>query len=165
MLIGQMLTETRRRTPDKVALWFGERSWTYAELDDATDRIAAALSAAGVRAGDRVAVFLPNCPELVLGYFACFKLGAVVVPLNYRYRQDEARYALEHSGAASLIVHRSLSGEVTGLPLAGMGISRCYLAGGEATPPFRAFDSLLSAGGDAPAPTFDEHQVAAILYT
>jgi acyl-CoA synthetase (AMP-forming)/AMP-acid ligase II len=165
MLIGRTLTETRRRTPGKVALWFGERGWTYAELDDATDRIAAALSAAGVRAGERVALFLPNCPELVLGYFACFKLGAVTVPLNYRYRQAEARYALEHSGATSLIVHQSLAGEVTGLPLAGMGVSRCYLAGGEAVPPFRAFDSLLTAGGDVPAAAFGEDQAAAILYT
>jgi acyl-CoA synthetase (AMP-forming)/AMP-acid ligase II len=165
MLIGHVLTETRRRTPDKVALWFGERSWSYAELDDATGRVAAALSAAGVRAGDRVALFLPNCTELVLGYFACFKLGAVAVPLNYRYREAEARYALEHSGATTLIAHQSLAGEVTGLPLAGMGISRRYLAGGEAAPPFCAFDLLLAAGGDAPAPTFDEHQAAAILYT
>jgi acyl-CoA synthetase (AMP-forming)/AMP-acid ligase II len=165
MLIGRMLTETRQRTPDRIALWFGERSWTYAELDDATDRIAAALSAASVRAGERVALFLPNCPELVLGYFACFKLGAVAVPLNYRYRQAEARYALEHSGATSLIVHQSLAGELAGLPLASMGVSRCYLAGGEATPPVRAFDSLLAAEGAAPAPTFDEHQTAGILYT
>jgi acyl-CoA synthetase (AMP-forming)/AMP-acid ligase II len=165
MLIGRMLTETRQRTPDKIALWFGERSWTYAELDDATQRIAAGLSAAGVRAGARVALFLPNCPELVLGYFACFKLGAIVVPLNYRYRQAEARYALEHSGATSLIVHQSLAGEVMGLSLANMGISRGYLAGGEATPSFHAFDALLTAEGDAPTPTFDEQQVAAILYT
>jgi acyl-CoA synthetase (AMP-forming)/AMP-acid ligase II len=165
MLIGRILTETRRRTPDKIALWFGERGWTYAELDDATNRIAAALSAAGVRSGDRVAVFLPNCPELVLGYFACFKIGAIVVPLNYRYRQAEARYALEHSASASLIVHQSLAGEVTGLPLANMGIRRCYLAGGEAKPPFHAFDSLMAAEGPAPTPTFDEYQAAAILYT
>lgn len=165
MLIGRMLTETRQRTPGKIALWFGEQSWTYTELDDATDRIATALSDAGVRAGERVALFLPNCPELVLGYFACFKIGAIVVPLNYRYRRSEARYALENSGATSLIVHQSLSGEVTGLPLAGMGISRWFLAGGEASPPARAFDSLLTARGDAPEPTFDEHHLAAILYT
>jgi len=165
MLIGRMLTETRRRTPDKIALWFGERSWTYAELDDATDRLAAALAADGVRAGDRVATFLPNCPELVLAYFACFKLGAIVVALNYRYRQAEARYALEHSGATSLIVHASLAGEVTGLPLADLGIRHAYIASGEATPRFRTFDALVSAAGGGPAPAFDERQVAAILYT
>jgi acyl-CoA synthetase (AMP-forming)/AMP-acid ligase II len=165
MLIGRMLTETRQRDPGKIALWFGDRSWTYADLDDVTCRIAAGLSDAGVRAGERVALFMPNCPELVLGYFACFKIGAIAVPLNYRYRQAEARFALEHSGAATLIVHQSLSGEVTGLPLASMGIGRRYLSGGEGSSAFRAFDSLLAAEGNAPAPTFDEHQVAAILYT
>src|SRR5436305_10019902 len=137
MLIGRILGAAHQRAPEKIALWFGTRSWTYAELDDVSDRVAGGLAAAGVRAGDRVAMFLPNCPELVLGYFACFKIGAIVVPLNYRYRQAEAHYALEHSGATCLIVHQSLSGEVTGLPLASMGISRRYLAGGEAAPPFR----------------------------
>ena len=165
MLIGQMLTETRKRTPAQIALWFGETSWTYAQLDDSTNRIAAALSAAGVRGGDRLALFLPNCPELVLSYFACFRLGAIVVPLNYRYRQAEARYALENSGATSLIVHQSLVGEVKDLPLASMGINRCYLVSEEATSPFRCFDSLLTDEDEAPAPTFDEHQAAAILYT
>src|SRR6478735_174276 len=142
MLIGRMLTETRKRTPEKIALWFGERSWTFAELDDATNRIAGNLSAEGVRPGDRVGLFFPNCPELVLSYFACFKLGAIAVPMNYRYRQPEARYALEHSGATSLIVHQTLAGEVAGLPLDGMGIKRCYLAGRSATAPFRSFESL-----------------------
>jgi long-chain acyl-CoA synthetase len=165
MLIGRMLTETRQQTPDKVALWFGERSWTYAELDDGTDRIAAALAASGVRSGDRVALFLPNCPELVQSYFACFKIGAIVVPLNYRYRQPEARYALEHSGAASLIVHHTLAAAVTDLPLSSMGISRCYLVGGEAAAPFRPFESLLATAGRVPARRFDEDSLAAILYT
>jgi acyl-CoA synthetase (AMP-forming)/AMP-acid ligase II len=166
MLIGQILRDTRQRAPDKVALWFGRRSWTYGELDDATDRVAAALAAAGVRPGDRVALFLPNCPELVLGYFACFKLGAVAVPLNYRYRQEEARYALEHSGATTLIVHHALADEVTGLPLAPMGVSRCYLAAGEAEPPFLPFAALLAGPCDPPpAAEGDARQPAAILYT
>lgn len=160
-----MLRETRRRTPDKIALWFGERGWTYAELDDATDRIAANLSAAGVRAGDRIGLFFPNCAELVLSYFACFKLGAIAVAMNYRYRQPEARYALEHSGATTLLVHHTLAGEVTGLPLESMGIPRCYLAGGSASAPFRTFDSLLAGQGGPPAPSFDAQQPAAILYT
>jgi acyl-CoA synthetase (AMP-forming)/AMP-acid ligase II len=165
MLIGQMLKETRKRAPARVALCFDGKSWTYAELDDATDRVAAALGAAGVRPGDRVALFLLNCPELVLGYFACFKLGAVAVPLNYRYRQEEARYALEHSGATTLIVHQALAGEVAGLPLAAMGVRRCYLAAGEAKGPFLPFDALLAGAPAVPAATFDEQQPAAIFYT
>ena len=51
-------------------------------MKDQSDRIAAALAAAGVRCSGRVALLLPNCPELVFSYLACFKLGAVGVPLN-----------------------------------------------------------------------------------
>src|SRR5258707_15514839 len=91
MLIGRMLTESRKRALGKIALWFGERSWTYAELDDATNRIAVKLSAVGVLTGNRVGVFFPNCPELVLSYFACFKLGAIAVPLNYDKPAARAR--------------------------------------------------------------------------
>jgi len=167
MLLGQMLTEARRQAPHTCALCFGTRKWTYAGLDQETNRIAAALAAAGVRAGDRVAFFLTNCPELVLGYFACFKIGAVTVPLNYRYRQDEAEYAIKHSGAAALLVHAALVREVAALPLDRLGVRRRYLAGGEEIPSgFVPFGDLSAHPADnVPEPTFDEHQPAAILYT
>jgi long-chain acyl-CoA synthetase len=167
MLLGQVLSETRKKSPDKIALWFGPGHWTYADLDDATSRIAAALLQAGVRAGDRVALFLPNCPQLLLSYFACFKIGAINVPLNYRYRQEEARYALEHSGASTLIVHQVLRKEVEGLPLPSLGVTRRYLAAGDdGSSDFVPFDRLLNqTAATLPAPTFDTNQPAAILYT
>jgi long-chain acyl-CoA synthetase len=166
MLMGRMLQEARKRTPDATALWFGSERWTYAELDDVTTRVAAGLAGAGVRPGERVALFLPNCPELVFSYFACFKLGAIAVPLNYRYREAEARYALEHSGATTLIVHHRLQQEVAGLPLAGMGIARRYLAGGDGDSDFTPFEALIAAAReDCPANDFTEQQTAAILYT
>jgi acyl-CoA synthetase (AMP-forming)/AMP-acid ligase II len=166
MLLDRLVTETRQRTPDKIALWFGEQHWTYTALDDTTDRIAAALTAAGVRCGDRVALFLPNCPELVFSYLACFKLGAISVPLNYRYRQPEAQYALEHSGSGTLIVHPALVGEVEKLPLAAMGIARRYLTGPAPRPDFAAFDELRAGPLNAvPQATFTDDQPAAILYT
>lgn len=166
MLLGQVLHTTRQCCADHVALWFGEQRWTYADLDDATDRLAAALFDAGLRAADRVALFLPNCPELVLSYFACFKLGVVAVPLNYRYRAPEAQYAIEHSGSRALIAHESLAGEVIGLPLAEMGVTRCYLVGGTPRPPFVPFAQLLTGEQrKPPEAAFDERQPAAILYT
>jgi acyl-CoA synthetase (AMP-forming)/AMP-acid ligase II len=102
-----------------------------------------------------------------LSYFACFKLGAVNVPLNYRYRTEEARYALEHSGATALLVHPSLVAEVEPLPLEQMGVTRRYLtAGGASRPGFTPFDQLLSGpAGAVPEPTFGADQPAAILYT
>jgi acyl-CoA synthetase (AMP-forming)/AMP-acid ligase II len=162
-----MLDQTVARTPDHVALRFHGQAWPYAELDRLTGQFATALAGAGVRAGDRVALFMPNCPQLLLSYFGCFKLGAINVPLNYRYRQAEARYAIDHSGSTTLIVHESLIEEVAPLPLEALGVVRRYVVGNALTHPgFAAFDGLLQGSPAVlPAPAFDEHHPAAILYT
>jgi long-chain acyl-CoA synthetase len=145
MLLGEILRTAARRDPAKVALWFGRTAWTYAELDDVTDRVAGGLTARGLGPGDRVGLFLQNCPELLFSYFACFKLGAIAVPLNYRYRQPEAHYALHHSGARALIVHQALVGEAKDLPFAELGIADRWLVGEECVPGFTPFEDLLHA--------------------
>lgn len=166
MFIGRMLTEICNRSPDQVALSFNDRRWSYAELHDATDRLAAGLVRAGLGAGDRVALFFPNCPELVLSYFACFKIGAIAVPLNYRYREAEARFAIEHSGATTLITHPSTVAEVAALPGQGLGVQRWYLAAAAANSPWQPFDSLLAGPAEKLSePAFDASQPLAILYT
>jgi long-chain acyl-CoA synthetase len=82
MLLGDVLRTATERAPDKRALVFGATALTYRELDQQSERIAGSLRRAGVGRGDRVALFFGNRPELVLCYFACFKLGAIAVPLN-----------------------------------------------------------------------------------
>ncbi len=167
MIIAQMLRNARAKWPEKTALWFGEQAWTFAELEDQSAALARGLLAAGVEAGDRVAVFMPNCPELVLAYAACFRLGAVAAPLNYRYRTPEAEYALGHAGAKLLIVHKSLFAEAAPLDWQRLGLRRGYVVDDPAPPPpWRPFRELLAAGGGAlPDPDFDPRQPVAILYT
>ncbi len=177
MIFGKVLRTTRERDPNKAALAFGERQWSYAELDDLTDRVAAGLYAEGVRRDDRVALFMPNFPELVFSYLACFKLGAIAVPLNHRYLQPEAKYALAHSGATTLVVHVDKLADAIGLPFDQLGIVRRYLVTGtpaaaprhappaQAQTPFRLFDTLLAGHPIAPQATFDERQLATIMYT
>src|SRR5262249_32089968 len=63
MRMGEMLAATARRVPQRVALCFEERCWTFAELDALATQVAAGLARAGVRPGERVAFFMPNCPE------------------------------------------------------------------------------------------------------
>ncbi|MBX3414726.1 MAG: AMP-binding protein [Pirellulales bacterium] len=191
MIFAEVLHATRLREPDKLALVFGSRRYTYAELDDVTDLLAAALAAAGVARDDRVALFLPNRPELVFCYLACFKLGAIAVPLNHRYRTGEAEYALEHSGSTTLIVHEDKLDDALGLPFERLPLVRRYLVRDAAAKivdtaarqashcrgnelptlavveaEFAPFESLLS-GKTAPLPEvlFDERQLATIMYT
>jgi len=175
MRTAEMLRETHERQPDKLALTFGDQQWTYTELDEVTDRVGAGLAAAGVHANDRVAFWMPNCPELFFSYLACFKIGAIAVPLNHRYKLPEARYAIEHSGATTLILHTDKLPEISALPLAELGLARGFLVAGSRGAQgdtaicrgteLRRFAELLETAEKLPAPTFGPRQLATIIYT
>jgi fatty-acyl-CoA synthase len=102
-LIGDLPAVAAQRWGHRTALICGDRAWTYAELDQEVDVLARALRAVGVEARQRVALWLTNGPELQFLLFAIIKIGAVVVPLNTRYRAMELAHALQHSGSTMLI--------------------------------------------------------------
>jgi acyl-CoA synthetase (AMP-forming)/AMP-acid ligase II len=105
MLLGDILRKNAR--PEifggKTALIFGDRRWTYAELNVQVNRIAHALLGLGIAEGDRVAVMGRNSDTYVAIYFALAKLGAIMVPVNFWYRAEEVRYTLEQSGSRWLV--------------------------------------------------------------
>ena len=74
------------------------RRWTYAEFDAEVARIAAGLAARGVAKGDKVLVHADNCPEMVLSWYACAKIGAVAVTTNTRSAGPEVEYFASHTG-------------------------------------------------------------------
>src|SRR5262249_14353232 len=91
--------------PDGLALVSAGASWTWRDLDDLSSRLATSLLRLGLRPGDRIASLMPNRPELVIHYLACFKAGLVATPLNYRYTAPEIDHALEVSEARMILVH------------------------------------------------------------
>ena len=80
--LAAILEDTACATPHKTAIAFGDRSWTFKEIDDAARRIASALKAMGVEPGDRIAVSCPHLPEFPMVMFGILKAGAVFTPLN-----------------------------------------------------------------------------------
>ncbi|KAL9185428.1 hypothetical protein ACHAXT_003205 [Thalassiosira profunda] len=88
---------------DGVALFTDGKSWTFAQLDRASDNVARGYLRLGAKPGDRIASLLPNCPELLVHYVACLKAGFVLVPANFRYTPPEIDHALELSGASILV--------------------------------------------------------------
>lgn len=103
MLLHQILKRQVGKTPDKTAVACGGVSRTYAQLFDSMNLWAQTLLSLGVGKGDRVALFMKNRVELTQLYFACFRVGAIAVPLNTRYTTREAEYALNHTGSKLLI--------------------------------------------------------------
>lgn len=87
----------------------GQR-FTFRAFDALVDRFAAGLLSLGVRRGDKVAIWMTNCPYWVMCWLATARIGAVLVPINTRYRTAEAQYILEQSGACALVTMDSFWG-------------------------------------------------------
>lgn len=108
MNLAHFVTQARRREPKSLAVVWGERSWTWAEFDARIDAMASALqSRYGVGKGDRILVQSQNCNQMFEAMFACFRIGAVYVPTNFRQTADEVASLRRASGARGLICNAS----------------------------------------------------------
>ncbi len=103
MNLSHFLRQCARRHGDEVGFVHGAARWSWAQLDRRVDAAAAGLAALGVTKGDRVLVQSRNCHQMVEGMFACFRLGAVWVPANFRQAPGEVADLQRTSGASVLI--------------------------------------------------------------
>ncbi len=110
MNLAHLMRQCARRFPDEIGVVWGDAHWTWATLDRRVDAMAAALAARGVGKGDRVLVQSKNCNQMFEAMFACFRLGAVYVPTNFRQTPDEVAYLGQASGASAMICHRAFPG-------------------------------------------------------
>ena len=102
------LEEAVDKHRDNVALTQGESPITYGELLELTEKMAAALSEAGVKKGDRVGLMLPNCPEYVIGFFGAMRMGATATQVNPIYVGRELEHIFDNSGSETVIMHEMM---------------------------------------------------------
>ena len=99
MDIRELIETQSQRNPDKVFLHFDEQEVTYKEFNENINRAANVFLDLGIKKGDRVCFFLPNCPEFLYGWFGLAKIGAILVPINTNYKTEETKYIVNHSEA------------------------------------------------------------------
>jgi fatty-acyl-CoA synthase len=160
--IGDGLRRSARRDPEKTAIVFGDRSWTYADLDDAVNRAANALLGKGLEKGDRVAAYGRNSDAYVILWLACARAGVIHVPVNFALSGEELLYILKQSGSKALFYDTSLAGSVEEVRDRAGAETVGTLYGGD------GFDLLSAAReGDASEPEVElgEEDVAQLLYT
>ena len=140
--VDDIVRRSANRTPDRTALVFDDRRWTYRELDDAVSRSAAMLLSLGLERGARVAAYGRNSDAYLLAFLGCARAGLVHVPVNYALTGGELAYLLTQSGSAVVLTDPSLADGVTAC---GAPVERTIMLRDTE-------DSLLAAvrGGDVP---------------
>ena len=148
------------RRPDKLALddLQSGRRLTYAELHRRTDRLTAALAARGIAKGDRVALLAPNGSEYFELQFACGRLGAIMLPLNWRLAVPELQYILSDSTPSLLIHDKSFSAQA-----AQISRNRLEIDPERTDSPY---EQALASAPAAPRPVaLDHDDIAMVMYT
>ncbi len=106
-----MLRESANAHPDKPLVHINELTFSYAQVDEISGRLASALLALGLQRGDKVAVQLPNLPHFLFTYFGILKAGLVMVPLNPLLKAPEVAYHLDNSDAKVLVTFEMFAEE------------------------------------------------------
>ncbi|MGW0835780.1 acyl-CoA synthetase [Streptomyces prunicolor] len=110
--VDGVLRRSARRTPARVAVDYGERSWTYEELDDAVSRAASVLLDQGLAPGDRVGSYGHNSDACLIGFLACARAGLVHVPVNQNLTGDDLAYIVGQSGSTLVLTDPDLAGQL-----------------------------------------------------
>jgi len=117
------------KNPDGIAFIAGHDRWTYARLTAHVERMACGLLDRGIREGDRIVLHMPNRPEMVVALYACFRIGAIAVPMNIRLKAAELTPLLQQLRPALYIGHDELSQVMHAIDAAILPLDRRFVAG------------------------------------
>jgi len=160
----ELLRASAARVPDKPALIFRDRPWSYRELLEQGERVALGLHRLGVQPGDRLILGLRNRPEYVLGLYAASRIGAIAVPMNASYKAEEARDHLDHSGARVAALEAESWERIRPIRHE-LGALEQVVVVGEAADAL-PWETLLASGEPLPSPPRDPaEEIFAILYS
>ncbi len=114
-VLDDLIVHHAEKTPERIAILFQNQSISYGDFNNDVSRAARMLHGLGIKHGERIGLMFPNRPEILFLYFACFRLGVVVVPVNTRYMRGEIEYALDHSECRLLLVDQQFYARVENL--------------------------------------------------
>ncbi len=151
MNVGSLFQRHARYRGDRTAFVFDQTRLTYKELNEHINRVANALLELGVKKGDKVATLLPNSQELYETYWACGKIGAVVVPLSILLMENALRTLIQDSDSAALITTSQFASTIETLKpdLKAIPEGRCLLIDDHSRPGFKSYHQLKDSSSPA----------------
>jgi acyl-CoA synthetase (AMP-forming)/AMP-acid ligase II len=166
MDIARKLREQAEKSPGRPAIIFKDRQVSFKELVSRINKLANWLLRAGIRKGDKVAIYLPNTPEYVVSYFAVFTIGAVAVPLDIRLTDQELVSILRHSETSVLITKPLENFSLQGLSEEVGGLANIVICFSEEKEKFSSFGEIIAQeSDDLPEVEINDSDLALLFYT
>ena len=167
MNIGQIQKLNAKKFKDTIAVMDQDRSFTYPAMNRRINQLAHSLTALGLQKGDKVAVFLENCIEIVELFLATAKTGIIMVPINFRLAGPEVEYIVNNSDAKAFVVHDLFADTVgpirdklTNIPAAN------FVMVGQAEAGYREYEDFIKdAADDEPDAQVDPQDTWILIYT
>jgi len=167
MNIGQIQKLNAKKFKDTIALMDQDRSFTYPEMNRRVNQLAHSLTALGLEKGDKVAVFLENCIEIVELFLATAKTGIIMVPINFRLASPEVEYIVNNSDAKAVVVHDLFADTVSPIRDKLINIAPAnYVMVGQAEARYCAYEDFIKdAADEEPDVQVDPQDTWILIYT
>ena len=151
--------------PERDCVVFEGKRYTFSQVNERSNRLANAFASLGIKKGDRVAVMQVNCSQYLESYYAAAKLGAILVPLNFRAKQEELDYLLNNSEAVAILVGDRYLDMVNALRNR-LPFLKHYISMDKPYPGMLYYDDLLSSSSpEEVVSEIDDNDVTVLMYT
>lgn len=165
MDIGLSLSRNARRIPEKTAIIYEDRRYTYRELNQEVNKLSHGLIHLGVKKGDKVALMMKNSDAFIIVYYAILKAGAITVPVNFRLTATEVSYILDDSDASVVLFDEEYASLIDQATAKNSKINLKITTGATAISDQVLYQDVLQDRTDDPDISVDEADDAEILYT
>ena len=162
--LRQLVELYQEEQAEKTCVFWRDEEITYRQLNERTNRVANGLKALGIKKGDVVSVYLPNCPDYFYVWFGIAKLGAVFGPINALFKGDEVRHVLSDSGAVAVVTSEVLLDTIRAARGSCPALQHIICLEGEAEGA-SAYTDLLQYPSELEAVDIARNDLAAIVYT
>ena len=165
MDVGQILTLTTNKFPERTAILFQNKRFTYQEFNGRVNQFAHVLLQLGLRKGEKVAVLLFNSNQFVEIYFATAKVGGVFTPINFRFAPEEVRYIVDHSDARFFVFGEEFSDLVHAIR-SNLTQIKNFISVGDCVTDAHDYERLLEKSENTePTVRLSEKDVCQLMYT
>ena len=163
--LGALLERRAVTYAEKTYLYWKDEEASYADFNRRVNQVANGFLAAGVRQGEKVALLLANCPEFLYAFFACARVGAVVVPVNPQLKAEEVQYILDNCEAGALLAAPQFASLIGAIASHCPALRTTWYTGVQNDGSRRVFDEFWQQPSTAPETRIAPTDALSIIYT